>query len=90
MKTGSGETVASVEGDAEIGGQISGGCAADHFLAADEGKGSSAGACGMGGADYEFVENQIEREIGWKTGEQVLLEEASQVKMRIVRAELGP
>jgi hypothetical protein len=89
LKTGDGETVAGVEGDAESGGEVSGGGAANHFIAASEGQGGSAGASGFGGADYDFVEYQIESEVGRKTGEEVLLEEAGQVKMRIVRAELG-
>jgi hypothetical protein len=56
LKTGSGETVAGVEGDAESGGEVSGGGTANHFIAASEGQGGGAGASGFGGADYEFVE----------------------------------
>jgi hypothetical protein len=57
LKTGAGETVAGVEGDAEIWGEVSGGGAADHIIAAGEGQGGGAGAGGFGGADYEFVED---------------------------------
>jgi len=57
LKAGAGETVAGVESDAEIGGEVPGGGAADHFVAANEGEGGGAGAGGLGGADYEFVED---------------------------------
>jgi len=57
LKTGAGETVAGVEGDTEIWGEVSGGGAADHFIAAKEGEGGGAGVGGFGGADYEFVED---------------------------------
>jgi hypothetical protein len=43
---------------------------------------------GIGGADYEFVENKVESEVGRKPGEEVLLEGAGRVWKRIVRAEL--
>jgi hypothetical protein len=56
LKTGVGETVAGVEGDAESGGEVSGGGAANHFIAASEGQGGGAGASGFGGADYDFAE----------------------------------
>ena len=36
---------------------------------------------GFGGADDEFVENQIQSEVGRKTGEQVLLEGVGRVRM---------
>src|ERR1700687_6162145 len=57
LETGAGEAFAGVEGDAEIGGEGSGGSAADQLIAAGEGEGGAAGASGFGGADYEFVEN---------------------------------
>jgi hypothetical protein len=57
LKTGAGESVANVEGDAEIWGEVSGSGAANHFIAADEGHGGGAGVGGFGGANYEFVEN---------------------------------
>jgi hypothetical protein len=90
LKTGAGETVAGVERYAEIWGEVSGGGAADHLIAAGEGEGGGTGVSGFGGAHYEFVEDQIESEIEWETGEEVLLEEAGEVRMRLVRAELGP
>jgi hypothetical protein len=37
LKTGAGETVAGVERDAEIRGEVSGGGAANHFVTASEG-----------------------------------------------------
>ena len=37
MKTGAGETIAGVKRDAEIRGKVSGGGAANHFIAAGEG-----------------------------------------------------
>jgi hypothetical protein len=57
LKTGAGETVAGVERDSEIWGQVSGGGAANHFIAAGEGEGSGTGVSGFGGAHYEFVEH---------------------------------
>jgi hypothetical protein len=57
LKAGAGETVAGVERDAEIRGEVSGGGAANHFIAAGERQGSGAGVGGFGGADYEFVED---------------------------------
>jgi hypothetical protein len=57
LKAGAGETVAGVERDSEIWGEVSGGGAADHFIAACEGEGGGAGTGGFGGADYEFVED---------------------------------
>jgi len=57
LKTGAGETVAGVERDAEIRGEVSGGSAANHLIAAGEGQGGGTGVGGFGGADYEFVED---------------------------------
>jgi hypothetical protein len=57
LKTGAGKTVAGVEGNAEIGGEVSGGGAADHFIAASESQSGGAGESRFGGADYEFVED---------------------------------
>jgi hypothetical protein len=57
LKTGAGETVAGVERDAKIRGEVSGGGAADHFISADEGEGGGAGVGGFGGADYKFIED---------------------------------
>ncbi len=57
LKTGAGETVAGVERNAKIRGDVSGGGSADHFISADEGEGGSAGVGGFGGAHYEFIEN---------------------------------
>jgi len=57
FETGAGETVAGVEGDAEIRGEGSGGDAADHFVAADDSQDGGVGVGGFGGADYEFVED---------------------------------
>jgi len=36
---------------------VSGGGAADHFIAAGEGEGGGAGAGGFGSAGYEFIED---------------------------------
>lgn len=55
LKTSAGEAVAGAEGDAEIGGEGSGGGAADQLIAA--GEGGAAGASSFGGADYEFVKD---------------------------------
>jgi hypothetical protein len=52
FETGAGETVAGVEGDAEIRGERSGGDAADHFVAAGESQDGGVGVGGFGGADY--------------------------------------
>jgi len=90
LNTGAGETVANVKGDAEVWSEVSGGGAADHFIATRQGQGGSAGAGGFRGADYQFVKNQIQGKVRGKTGEDVLFEEAGQIQMRIVRAELGP
>jgi hypothetical protein len=90
LETGARESVVGIKRDAEIRGEVSGGGAADHLIAAGEGYGGGAGAGGFGGADYDFVKDQIESEIEWETGEEVLLEETGQIRMRLVRAELGP
>jgi hypothetical protein len=57
FETGTGETVAGVEGDAEIGGEGSGGSAANHFVTVNESQGGGVGAGGFSGADYERVED---------------------------------
>jgi hypothetical protein len=44
----------------------------------------------FGGADYEFVENQIESEFERKTVAQVLLKDLGQVTGRSIGADLGP
>ena len=90
LNTGAGKTVANVKRNTEIWGEVSGSGAADHFIAARKGQSSGAGVGGFRGANYQFVKNQIESKVGWKTGENMLLEQAGQVKMRIVRAKLGP
>jgi hypothetical protein len=90
FETGAGETVAGVEGDAEIWGEGSAGGTTDHFIAAGESQGGGVGVDGFGGADYERVEDEIESEVGWKTGEAVLLKRNGRVKRRLVRVELGP
>src|SRR5208282_2453788 len=43
FETGARETVASIERDAEIRGEVSGGSATDHFVAADERESSGGG-----------------------------------------------
>jgi hypothetical protein len=59
LQTGAGKTVASVDGDAEVGGDVSGSGAADHLVSADKGERGSGGMSGFGGAGYELVQNQI-------------------------------
>jgi hypothetical protein len=86
LETIAGQTVAGLERDAQIGGEVSGGGAADHFIAADECDGGGAGAGRFGGANHEFVKNQVESEVGWKTGEDVLLERMGWIRGRLVRA----
>src|ERR1039458_9297770 len=44
----------------------------------------------FGAAHQERVEDEIESEVGWKTGEAVLLKRNGRVKRRLVREELGP
>ena len=90
FETGAGETVAGVKGDAEIRGEGSIGGTADHLVAAGESQGGGVGVDGFGGTDYERVEDEIESEVGWKTGEAMLLKRNGRVKRRLVRAELGP
>jgi hypothetical protein len=57
LKTSAGEAVAGAERDAEIGGEGTGGGAANQLIVPGEGEGGAAGASGFGGADYEFVED---------------------------------
>ena len=74
LEGGSGESVASIERDAEIGSEVSGGGTADHFVSADESESSGRGMSSLGGANDKLVENQIESEIGRKTSANVPLE----------------
>jgi hypothetical protein len=57
LKTCARETIAGAEGNAEIGGEGSGGGAAHPLIAAGKGEGGAAGASGLGGPHYEFVKD---------------------------------
>jgi hypothetical protein len=41
------------------------------------------------GANDDFIENEVEGEVGWKTGADVLLESVGWIRWHLVRAELG-
>jgi hypothetical protein len=79
---GSGEAIASIEREAEIGSMESGGGAADHFIAAHKSQGGGAGVRGIRGADDEFIEHKVESEIGRESGLDVLLEKAREIGLR--------
>jgi hypothetical protein len=57
LKTCARETIAGAKGNAEIGGEGSGGGAAHPLIAAGKGEGGAAGASGLGGPHYEFVKD---------------------------------
>lgn len=79
---GSGEAIASIEREAEIGSVESGGGAADHFIAAHKSQGGGAGVRGIRGPDDKLVEHEVEREIGRESGPHVLLEQAREIGLR--------
>jgi hypothetical protein len=63
-ETSARESVAGIERDPKVGSEISGGSAANHLVPTDESESGGSGMGSFGGADYEFVENQIESEVG--------------------------
>jgi hypothetical protein len=55
LKAGSEQTIASIDEDAELWGEVTSGGAADHFAVAEESESRGGGVDGFGGADYQLT-----------------------------------
>jgi len=79
VETGTGDAIAGVEGNAEIGSVQSGGGAAHHFVAARESQGGGTGAGVIDGAHDQLIEDEVESEFGREAGFHLLPESAVQI-----------